>query len=454
MFGPSAPLPSLVDALRSPLALVRSAAIDALLARCWRESAGAPGVGLITAEGVAAVPLLLASLADPTLTETHRAAVLLAMLFEGEPSPDATRAEVDGTRSAIAQALPSFLDGLTRAARAVDPANHRSDPAVQAWIYLLGHFGDEVERIAAATHESLVGGSRVHDTLVMVLRLAASQSSQAASVLTYLGAAACAKAFDYRYQRVAAAIGCPICKSALSYDDRRASCGQCAVAFDYHGEMLDLVPPGDATVDEFPEEVASTYESQRRPRFVAAMANDWRGSITAEREARYLEAHLAPARGPVLDLGCGSGSRTAMVAAVTGAERIIALDYSASMLAACATAVPMAVTVRANVSSLPVRTATIGAVNCSDALQAFPDPAASLREIARVLEPGAPFVCFTFTDAAEPYRYFQHRLSPWRRTLFSRNGLTDAIRNAGFEVTDLATAHDGLFLTAIRAGQA
>jgi SAM-dependent methyltransferase len=450
MFDPSASLASLVDALRSPHALVRSAAIDALLSRCWRESADTPGLGLITAEGVAATPLLVAHLADPSVAEPHRAAVLLAMLFEADAAHGLPSSHRDDHRTTIAAALPVFLDGLARAARGVEAASHRSNPAIQAWVYLLGHFANDLERIAAAALAALGAESRAYETLVTVLRLGARKSSQAGPMLTYLGAAACAKAFDYRYQRVQAAIGCPACKGTMTYDDSQASCARCAASYVYRGEILDCVMAGDQMIDEFPDAVVGVYEQQRRPRFVQAMGNDWRGVITPEREARYLESHLAPLEGPVLDLGCGAGSRTAMVAEVAGAERIIALDYSAAMLASCAQVVPMAVTVRGNVSSLPVRTATLGAVNCSDALQAFPDPAATLAEIARVLRPGAPVTCLTFSKAAEPYRYFQHRFSPWQRTLFTRDGLKDAVHRAGLELIDFSPVHDAIFLTARR----
>lgn len=449
MFAASAPLAALVEGLRSPRSVIRSAAADALLTRSWRESAQKPGLGLITADATAAAPLLISFLGTDSV-EARRAAVLLSLFAEAEGDAGVTAAQLDATRAAIAAGVPVFLAGLARAAQAVDASSYSHDPEIQAWVYLLAHFVDRQDAIVPAAQSALGEQSRPFEILVMLLRLSAARPRRAKSVLMYLGAEAGASAFDRRHWRASSALGCPSCHGELRFGGESIDCASCAAPYRYAGDTLDLVAAGDETVDEFPEEVVDGYETQSRPRFVHVMGNDWSGPIPPEREARFIEDHLTTMEGPVVDLGCGAGSRTAMVARAAGASRVIAVDYSSAMLAACGRSNPHVLPVRGNASALPIRSGTLGGVNCSDALQAFPDPARALSEIARVLKPGAPFVCFTFTEAAAPYQYFQHRFPSWPRTLWSREALRDAVIAAGFDLREFAPVHDAIFFAAIR----
>jgi demethylmenaquinone methyltransferase/2-methoxy-6-polyprenyl-1,4-benzoquinol methylase len=90
-------------------------------------------------------------------------------------------------------------------------------------------------------------------------------------------------------------------------------------------------------------------------------------------------ARLAPAAGErVLDLGCGTGRALELVPFALGA------DASLEMLRKA----PRGRVVCARAGALPFRSATFHALLCSNSFHHYPEPAATLREIRRVLLPG------------------------------------------------------------------
>ncbi|MGF1500372.1 MAG: class I SAM-dependent methyltransferase [Paracoccaceae bacterium] len=92
----------------------------------------------------------------------------------------------------------------------------------------------------------------------------------------------------------------------------------------------------------------------------------------------------------VLDLCCGQGTLTAELAA-TGAS-VTGVDFSPTMLARAAEAVPSATLVEADAQSLPFEAESFDRVVCNFGLLHMPDRPAALAEVARVLRPGGLFV--------------------------------------------------------------
>ena len=188
-----------------------------------------------------------------------------------------------------------------------------------------------------------------------------------------------------------------------------------------------------------------------RPRFVRTMSRDWGRSLTPEVEEAYLARHLHAEEGLVLDLACGAGGWTELVGRQVGAERVLALDVSLPMVQSCLRRVPSAIGICGDAMRLPLHDASLAGANCSDALQAIPDPGAALREVSRCLRPGAPFTAFTFVQGDEMYRYFQHRVPLHARHLFTPGQLRGLLADAGLELLDWSQRGLAVFFTARRA---
>ena len=95
----------------------------------------------------------------------------------------------------------------------------------------------------------------------------------------------------------------------------------------------------------------------------------------------------APAR--VLDVGCGPGALTAVLAHRLGPDAVAAVDPSAPFVAACRERVPGADVREAGAEDLPFDDGAFDAVLSQLVVNFIPDPAAGLAEMRRVARPGA-----------------------------------------------------------------
>jgi SAM-dependent methyltransferase len=88
----------------------------------------------------------------------------------------------------------------------------------------------------------------------------------------------------------------------------------------------------------------------------------------------------------VLDVACGTGI-VARRAAARGAT-VVGVDLNAGMLEVARAAEPAIEWIEADAAALPLPTAAFDRVFCHQGLQFFPDPAAAVAEMRRVLAPG------------------------------------------------------------------
>jgi len=255
--------------------------------------------------------------------------------------------------------------------------------------------------------------------------------------------------------RHAGSFGCPACRGRLEEHDGALACPQCRASYNDAAGYLDFAPAvvmksglGPFYLQD-PLHVPR-YESVTRAAFLNIMGQNWRGALCADDEDAYIREHLDPVGGPVLDVGCGAGRWTRTVCEHVGLDRVIGLDLSAAMLAAAGAALPGLCLVRASVLRLPFPDAVLGAVNCSNALQLFPDPHLAIAEIGRCLRPGGCFTAFTFRQASRPaYRYFQLRHeATFNVRSFSPADIATWLDAAGMDLTDLTGPVGTMLFTA------
>jgi ubiquinone/menaquinone biosynthesis C-methylase UbiE len=94
----------------------------------------------------------------------------------------------------------------------------------------------------------------------------------------------------------------------------------------------------------------------------------------------------------VLDVGCGTGQLAHRLRMANPRVRVVGCDFSAGMLRAARARDRGVAWVRGDALRLPFATAAFDAVVSTQAFHWFPDQAAALREIARVLRPGGAFI--------------------------------------------------------------
>jgi SAM-dependent methyltransferase len=253
-------------------------------------------------------------------------------------------------------------------------------------------------------------------------------------------------------------LACPACLGALVATADGMRCTSCGDAYRDVGEYLDFAPKVHATAGlgqfflQDPLHVRR-YERHTRTSFLQIMGGNWDNTLTPEAEDDYLRAHLTPADVPLLDLACGAGRWTRTLVDHLGQRQVIGLDLSAAMLDAIRAELPGLWLLRGTALQLPFATGSLGAVNCSNALQLLPNPRLVLREAARCLQPGGVFTAFTFRRAESPtYRHFQRRHEEtFGVRSFTPTELVRWLVSAGLEPVDLRSPTSMLLLTARRA---
>jgi SAM-dependent methyltransferase len=156
--------------------------------------------------------------------------------------------------------------------------------------------------------------------------------------------------------------------------------------------------------------------------------------------ARLLVDRLEIAAGEaVLDVACGPGSVTRIVAArVSATGRVTGCDLSEPMLALARSKLAVAGHAaidyhQAPADRLPVPDASYDAVTCQQGLQFFPDRPAALQEMRRVLRPGGRvgIVVWTPIENSPPFEALADGVEE-----IAGEELAQRYRNGPFGLTD------------------
>ena len=253
---------------------------------------------------------------------------------------------------------------------------------------------------------------------------------------------------------------CPSCRGPLSGAADGLRCQSCGHEYSSATGYVDFAPeirmkPGLGPFYLQDPLHVTRYEKATRAAFLEIMGRNWDHELTAEDEDEYLRRSLAPAEGLVLDLACGAGRWTRELMRIFGDDRVVGLDLSVAMIDLIRTELPTLCVVRGTALQLPFGDGSLGAVNCSNALQLLPDPRAVLQEIGRCLRPGGLFTAFTFRRSDRPtYRYFQRRHEQtFNVRAFHTTELVTWLTSAGLELVDLQSPAGMLLFTARRTTQ-
>ncbi|MET1071705.1 MAG: methyltransferase domain-containing protein [Umezawaea sp.] len=253
------------------------------------------------------------------------------------------------------------------------------------------------------------------------------------------------------------AFACPTCHGPLAAAADGLRCPVCERDYTAAAGYVDFAPEIRMKLGLGPFYMqdplhVTRYEPATRDAFLDIMGENWDRALTPDLEDDYLRASLESATGLVLDLACGSGRWTRTLMRHLGGTRVVALDLSIAMIDLIRAELPDLCVVRGTALSLPFADGSLGAVNCSNALQLLPDPRSVLREAARCIEPGGLFTAFTFRRADRPaYRYFQRRHEEtFNVRAFTTTELVTWLTAAGLELVDLRTPAGMLLLTARR----
>lgn len=168
-------------------------------------------------------------------------------------------------------------------------------------------------------------------------------------------------------------------------------------------------------------------------------------------EAAYAFARELVAGACVLEVGCGEGYGTAMLASSAG--RIVGIDYDALTISHCAAtypaaAYPTAAFVRANLATLPIATGSVDVVVTLQVVEHVWNHDEFVRECLRVLRPGGLLFMttpnrLTFSPGSDvPLNLFHTKE-------FTAGELAELLTRNGFVLESVAGLHAGERLRAL-----
>ncbi len=163
-----------------------------------------------------------------------------------------------------------------------------------------------------------------------------------------------------------------------------------------------------------------------------------------------LLATLPSPKGPLLDVGCGTGNKTSLLRSVcTPAVSLVGLDRDRQALREAARNEGV-LTIAGDAHALPLQPESCGAAVCIAAFGLFHDQRQALRELRRVVRSGGWIVVVTATTA---WMLWSPRIRDWMATWYAQVGLTtDYWLTMPDPVVNLATLVQETGWNDVRAG--
>ena len=163
--------------------------------------------------------------------------------------------------------------------------------------------------------------------------------------------------------------------------------------------------------------------------------------------------------GVVVDMSCGSGLMTRRLLKSGSYKRVLALDYSESMLTETARRVreekvPNSETLtlcRADVASLPLQPGSVDAMHAGAAMHCWPQLEEGLQQIRMALKPGGRFFATTFLQGAYGAAMPRQTGGSGFRFFDDEAELTELLVGAGFPRAGVSVRREGRGCAIIRA---
>ncbi len=168
---------------------------------------------------------------------------------------------------------------------------------------------------------------------------------------------------------------------------------------------------------------------------------------TLGRQVRFFGRNFGPHH---LEVACGTGTLLELVLRWRKWKRlppshIVGIDYAESMLAGAINRFrgqPNIELQHADAASLPFPDASFDSANIANSVHCFPDVDGALRDIHRVLKPGAILAAnvLTYPRGPWPFRPIAQRINDWGMrkgilyTPYEPSDMRRRVLNAGFEV--------------------
>ncbi len=199
---------------------------------------------------------------------------------------------------------------------------------------------------------------------------------------------------------------CPVCKSRLRQEVGVLRCPTCSQAYpiregipDFLREELSRSNDAELRRMRFIDRMGRIYETKLWYPIVLNIYGGFRSPSLAQLIS-IVSQKVQSVQGRVLDVACGPGTYGRRVASPS--KEVFGIDVSMGMLrqGAVYTAkegIPDVHFARARVEALPFEDGVFDATLCCGSLHLFADTVIALREMARVMKPGAILAVFTFT---------------------------------------------------------
>jgi SAM-dependent methyltransferase len=165
-------------------------------------------------------------------------------------------------------------------------------------------------------------------------------------------------------------------------------------------------------------------------------------------EAAYQYAATTVAGRTVLEIGCGEGYGTSLLA--HAARTVLALDYDAATVAHASAEYPGARFVRANLAALPLPSGALETVVSFQVIEHVWDHPQFIGECLRVLRPGGTLLVttpnrLTFSPGLNV------PVNPFHTKEFTAQELVELVRGCGFTVEAMAGLHPSARLRVLNA---